>query len=86
LLEVVFYEGVQHCLPFYLNNLSCSKMAVFHSYLQSGKQRKVGWMGDNSNVMFGQKFPGEKVNVKWSVGMMQEPVLFVAKFQGEVFT
>jgi hypothetical protein len=35
-------------------------MAAFQSYLQSGKQRKVGWVGDESHVVFGKKFPGEK--------------------------
>jgi hypothetical protein len=40
-LEVVFYEGVQHCL---LSHLSCVKMAAFQFYFQSGKQRIVGWM------------------------------------------
>jgi hypothetical protein len=35
-------------------------MAAFQFYLQSGKQRKVGWVGDDSHVAFGQKVPGEK--------------------------
>jgi hypothetical protein len=26
--------------------------------------RKVGWMEDNSHVVFGQKFPGEKGSVR----------------------
>jgi hypothetical protein len=30
-------------------------------YLQSGKERKVGWVGDDSHLVFSQKFPGEKV-------------------------
>jgi hypothetical protein len=64
LLEVLFCEGVQHRLPFYLNNLSCAEMAAFHSHLQSGKQRKVGSVGDDSHVKFGQKFPSEKGSVK----------------------
>jgi hypothetical protein len=40
------------------------KMEVFQFYLQLGKQRKVGWVGDYSHVAFGQKFPGEKGSVK----------------------
>jgi hypothetical protein len=30
-------------------------MAAFQFYLQSGKQRKVGWVQDNSRVGFGKK-------------------------------
>jgi hypothetical protein len=30
-------------------------MAAFQFYLQLGKQRKVGWMGNNSHVVFGIK-------------------------------
>jgi hypothetical protein len=33
-----------------------------------GKQRKVGWVGDNSHVV------------------MQQPVILMPKFRGEVFT
>jgi hypothetical protein len=43
-------------------------MAAFQFYLQSGKQRKgtlgqvkqVGWVGNDSHVVFGKKFHGEK--------------------------
>jgi hypothetical protein len=38
-------------------------MAAFQFYLQSGKQRKVGWVGNDSHIVFGQKFPGEKKEV-----------------------
>jgi hypothetical protein len=36
-------------------------MAAFQFYLQSGKERKVWWVGDDSHVVFGKKkkFPGE---------------------------
>jgi hypothetical protein len=37
------------------HHLSCVKMAAFLFYLQSGKQRTVGWW----NVFLGQKFPDE---------------------------
>jgi hypothetical protein len=29
-------------------------------YLQSGKQRKVWWVGDDSHVVSAKKFTGEK--------------------------
>jgi hypothetical protein len=38
----VFSEGVQHRLRFCLDHFNCVKMAAFHFYLQSVKQRKVG--------------------------------------------
>jgi hypothetical protein len=55
-------------------------MAVFEFYLQPGKQRKVGWVVYDSHVVFGQKFPGEKENVRRCVVVMQEPGLLSAKF------
>jgi hypothetical protein len=48
-------------------------MAAFQFYLQSGKQRKVGWVGDNSHVVFVPKFPVEKESVKSCVVVMQQP-------------
>jgi hypothetical protein len=60
ILEVVFCEGVQHRLQFCLNHFSCIKMEAFQFYLQLGKQRKVGLVGDDSHVVLGQIFPGEK--------------------------
>jgi hypothetical protein len=50
---------VQHRLRFCLDNLSCIKMAALQFYLKSGKQRRVGWVGEDSLVIFGQEFPGE---------------------------
>jgi hypothetical protein len=41
----MFCEGVQHRLQSCLDQLSCVRMAVFRLYLQSGKRRKLGWMG-----------------------------------------
>jgi hypothetical protein len=38
-------------------------MAAFQFYLQLGKQRKVGWVGDDSHVLFSKKFPAEKGSV-----------------------
>jgi hypothetical protein len=43
--------------------------------------RGVGWVGDNSHVVFGKKkFPGEKVSARLCVVMMQQPVLLLPKF------
>jgi hypothetical protein len=57
-------------------------MAAFQFYFQSGKEGKVGW-GD-SNVVFVQKFPGEKESetVRRSEATASS---FVAKVRGEVF-
>jgi hypothetical protein len=63
ILEVMVYEGVQHRRRFFLKHLICVKMAAFQFYLQLGEQKKVGWLGNDGNVAFGQKFPGEKGNV-----------------------
>jgi hypothetical protein len=35
-------------------------MATFQFYLQSGTQRIVGWVGNDSRVVFGQNFPAGK--------------------------
>jgi hypothetical protein len=56
-LEVEFCEGVQHRLRFCLDSLNCDKMASFQFYLQSGKQRKIWWVGDDSDVAIGSKLP-----------------------------
>jgi hypothetical protein len=82
ILEVVFCEGVRHHLRFSLDHLSCVKMAAFQFYLELGKQRKaagsqvrpVGWVEDDSYVVFGKKFPDERGSVRWCV-MMQQSVL-----------
>jgi hypothetical protein len=38
-------------------------MAAFQFYPQSGREKKVGWVGNNIHVVFGQKFPCEKKEV-----------------------
>jgi hypothetical protein len=58
IMEVMFCEGVHHHL-----HLNCVKMAAFEFHLQLREQRKVGWMGDGSRVVFGQQFPGKKESV-----------------------
>jgi hypothetical protein len=36
-------------------------MAAFQLYVQSGKEREVGWVGgDDSRVVLDNKFPGKK--------------------------
>jgi hypothetical protein len=80
-LEVVFCESIQHRLRFCLDHLSCVKMATFQFYFQSGKQRKVEWVGSDGHVLFGQNFLGEKGNVRQCVAVMKH-----VKDLGEVFT
>jgi hypothetical protein len=42
--------------------------------------------GDDSHVVFGQKFPGEKGNVRWcSCAVVMATASFVTKARGEVF-
>jgi hypothetical protein len=60
ILEVMFCKVVWRRLLFCLQHLRCVKMATSQFYLQSGKQRKLGWVGDVSHVSFGKKFPGER--------------------------
>jgi hypothetical protein len=57
ILEVVFHEGVEHCLLFCLSHLNCVKIVAFQFYLKSEKQRKVWWVVDDSHVLFGKKIP-----------------------------
>jgi hypothetical protein len=49
-------------------------MEAFQFYIQLKKQKsRLG--GDDCLVAFGKKFPGEKVNVRQCVVVMQQPVL-----------
>jgi hypothetical protein len=50
-------------------------MAAFQFYLQPMKHIKIGWVGDDSHVVFVQKFPGEKRSMSQ---------FFFAKVCGEV--
>jgi hypothetical protein len=79
----VFCEGFKHRLRFCLDHLNCVKMATFQVHLQSGKETKVGWVGIDSHVVFGQKFPGEKGSVRRCVVVMQQPVLLHPKFEAK---
>jgi hypothetical protein len=55
-------------------------MMAFEFYLQSGKQRKVDSVGNDTYIVFGKKFPGENGSVRLCVVMMQQPVLPLPKF------
>jgi hypothetical protein len=55
ILEVVCCGAVQHRLRFCLDRLNCVKMTAFQFYLQSKKQRKVGWVGTTVVLLFGKK-------------------------------
>jgi hypothetical protein len=52
ILDVVFCEGIQYRLRLRFDHFNSVKMAVFQFYLPSWKQRKVGWVGDESHVVF----------------------------------
>jgi hypothetical protein len=55
-LEVEFCEGDQHRL----RSAQLCLLEVFQFYLQLGKQREAGRVGDDSHVVIGQSFPGKK--------------------------
>jgi hypothetical protein len=40
-----------------------------------GEKRKVGWVGDDSHVIFGEILPGEKGSVRRYVVVMQQPMV-----------
>jgi hypothetical protein len=48
-----------------------------------GQVRGVGWVGDNSHVVFGQKFPGEKGSVRWCIVVVQQPLVLSPKFRAK---
>jgi hypothetical protein len=43
--------------------------------------RKVEWVGDDSHVGFGEKFPGEKGSVRRCVIVMQDSTPLSSKFE-----
>jgi hypothetical protein len=61
-------------------------MVAFQFYLQSGKQRKVGWVGDDSHVVFGKKFPGENRKCETVHCHDAAASSFVTKVWSKVFT
>jgi hypothetical protein len=54
-------------------------MAAFQVFLKSWNQRKVGWVGDENHVAFGQKFPGKRGSVRRRIVVVQQPVLLSPK-------
>jgi hypothetical protein len=74
----MFSEGVHSHLRFCLDHLSCVEMGPF-SFIYSWVNRELRWVGDDSYVIFGQKFSGEKLSARQYV-VMQEPVLLSSKF------
>jgi hypothetical protein len=80
------HEGVKYRLRFCLQHFNCVKMAAFLFYIQSGEQRKVERVGNNSHVGSGKKFPGEKGIVKRCVVVMQQPVAKVCDESSHIFT
>jgi hypothetical protein len=79
--EFVFCEGGLHCLRFCISHLSCVKMAAFRFFsiteteVARGQVRGMDWVGDNSHVASGQKFPSEKESVRQCIVVMQQPVI-----------
>jgi hypothetical protein len=60
-------------------------MAAFKLYLQSGKQRRVGWVGDNSHVVLGKKIHWWKRKCQTVRCRDATASSFVAKVRGEGF-
>jgi hypothetical protein len=61
ILVAVFCEDVQHRLGFSLDLLNCAKMTVSSIREQrngaGGQIRRVGWVGEDSHVVFLSKIP-----------------------------
>jgi hypothetical protein len=85
ILEVVFYEGVRHCLKFCLDRLICVKK-VASSIGETEKSRKghsqASKVGGEMATIFllVKKISGEKGSVRRCVVVMQQPVLLLPKF------
>jgi hypothetical protein len=48
-----------------------------------GEKKKLGWVGDDSHIVVGQKFSGENGRMRWCTVMMQQPVLLSPKFEAK---
>jgi hypothetical protein len=55
------------------------------SFIFNGRNRKVGRVGDDIHVVFGQKFPGRKGNIEIVCCHDAAASSFVVKVWGEVF-
>jgi hypothetical protein len=61
-------------------------MVAFQLFLQLEKQRKVRWVGDDSHVAFGKKFPGEKKRMCETVHCRDATTSsLVTEVEGKVF-
>jgi hypothetical protein len=67
-----------------LNRLNCIKITTFQFDFQSGNQRRVRCVGDDSHVGFVQQFPDEKIKCESVRCHDAIASSFVAKFRGEV--
>jgi hypothetical protein len=82
ILEVVFCEGVQHCLRFCLIHFNCIKMVVSsigekrESHTGPSQMRRIGGRGVTVMLLL-VKCPDEKQ----CVVMMQQPVPLSPKFE-----
>jgi hypothetical protein len=56
------------------------------SFIVNQENRKVGWMGEDSLVIFGQKVTGEKGRVRRCIVMMQQRVLCRQSFERSLRT
>jgi hypothetical protein len=78
------FEGVYLCVRFFIDQLTCVKMAAFHFYLQSGKQKcGMGW-GQQSSC-FWSKIPWWKKKCETVYCHDATGSSFVTKGMGKVF-
>jgi hypothetical protein len=89
ILDIIFCEGVQHRLRFYLDHLICVKVAV--SSIGKAQESRKGPSQANGvaerlqrSCFCVTKFSGEKGRVRWYV-VVTTTSSFVAKVWGEVF-
>jgi hypothetical protein len=60
---------------------SSVKVVAFQFYLQSGKQRKIWWVG--ITVILRQKFHSEKGSVRQCIVVMKQAVILSPKFKAK---
>jgi hypothetical protein len=75
-----------------LDQLNCVKMAAFHIYVHSEKQKSLKGPsqesrlgGDGSHIVSGKKFPVGKGSERRCIVVMQQPVLLSPKFGSKSF-
>jgi hypothetical protein len=51
ILEVVFCEGVQHCLQLFLDHLNCKKWRPFSFIFNRGNREKLGEWGMSHSLV-----------------------------------